>query len=139
MIFSVSLFLLSSTLLAGFFVFRLWEEKRGHRLWATKREHVDHVVSDMYHRAVTGNVPYRYRTAFIVFLQKSIHEGVLLLVAGLRSIERPLTRLSYRMRMSVPQPKGKEVSSFLRTIVPRKKKQANSALAGDGNSSEKSV
>ncbi|TAJ14803.1 hypothetical protein EPO56_01790 [Patescibacteria group bacterium] len=139
MIFSVSLFLLSSTLLTGFIVFRLWEEKRGHRLWALKREHADHVVTDMYHRAITGNVPYRYRTAFIVFLQKGIHEVVLLLVAGLRSIERPLTRLSYRMRMAVPQPKGKEVSSFLRTIVPRKKKQVEPVLTRDSNSSEKSV
>lgn len=135
MTFATTLFFASFLLLVGFLIFRSWEEKRGIRLWADARTKLDEKVHRMYHRAVTGTIPYRYRTAFFVFLQKMIHEAVLVIVATLRAIERPLTRLSYRMRMATPKANGKEVSSFLRTIVPLKKRESE----GDGTESEKSV
>lgn len=135
MTFATILFLVSLVLLVGFLVFRSWEEKRGVRLFATVRARLDERVLRTYHHAVTGTIPYRYRTAFFVFLQKMIHEAVLVIVGALRAIERPLTRLSYRMRMSTPKANGKEVSSFLRTIVPLKKRESGT----DGTDSEKSV
>lgn len=135
MTFATILFLVSLFLLVGFLVFRSWEEKRGVRVWAGTRAKLDEQVRHWYHNAVTGTIPYRYRTAFFVFLQKMIHEAVLVIVRALRAIERPLTRLSYRMRMSTPKANGKEVSSFLRTIVPLKKRDGGA----DGTDSEKSV
>ncbi len=75
----------------------------------------------MYRAAVMGNIPEEYRLAVMRFLHTLAHDTVVFLVEGLRALERPLTRLSYRMRQTAPTPNGKEPSAFLKTITPEKK------------------
>ncbi|MDO8523974.1 MAG: hypothetical protein Q7R74_01960 [bacterium] len=113
-------FLIALALLVAFVVFRFWEEKRGVRLFAEKRAAADTVVAEMYRAAVMGNIPAEYRIAVIRFLHTLAHDTVVFLVEGLRAVERPLTRLSYRMRQSAPASNGKEPSAFLKTITPEK-------------------
>lgn len=116
----IAVFFSASLLFAMFIAFRMWEEKRGVRLFASSRTMLDHWVIDIYHGAVTGSIPRHYRMHLLVFLRTTLHRAVLLTVATLRAIERPLTRLSFRMRMASPGTAKKEVSSFLKTIVPRR-------------------
>lgn len=118
--FAVYTFVVALILLGAFVIFRMWEEKRGIRMWSRAREGVDMQVVEVYRSAVTGSIPQKYRIQFFAFLQHTVHEFVLLLVATLRAVERPLTRISYRMRMSASNTKKKEVSPFLKTIAPEK-------------------
>lgn len=118
--FVVYTFIVAFVLLGVFVVFRVWEEKRGVRLWASLRKDADEQVVEAYRSAITGSIPQHYRIRFFAFLQHTVHECVLLLVATLRAVERPLTRISYRMRMSASNTNKKEVSPFLQTIVPEK-------------------
>jgi hypothetical protein len=113
-------FFISLGLLLAFFAFRIWEEKRGVRHFSRMRLSADETVRDMYQGAITGSIPRRYRVAFIAFLRRIAHESVIFLVESLRSVERPLTRLAYRMRMAAPNAKKKPVSPFLKTIAPEK-------------------
>ena len=116
-------FFISLALLAAFVVFRFWEEKRAQRVWVDTRSAADVVVSDMYHAAVTGDIPQKYQAAVVHFLYALAHDTVVFLVEGLRAVERPLSRLSYRLRRSVPAGSGKEPSAFLKTITPEKKSE----------------
>ncbi|MES2014239.1 MAG: hypothetical protein V4437_00290 [Patescibacteria group bacterium] len=122
-------------LLAFFLAFRTWEEKKGVRLFAHARSAVDAEVTRLYEVAVTGSIPRQYRARFFAALQAGIHRVVITLVAGLRAAERPLTRLSFRMRMASSKANKKEVSSFLKTIAPDKPIVG----ADDGASEKKSV
>jgi len=131
----IILFLVAFTLLAMFIAFRVFEEKRQVRLWGKARRALDEKVTEAYEAAVTGSIPRHYRIRFLAFLQQAFHELVLFLVAMLRAIERPLTRLSYRMRMAASNTKKKEVSPFLKTIAPEKPE----APSADGTTDEKSV
>lgn len=108
-------------LLIAFIVFRFWEEKRAVRFLAPTRSGADEVVLDMYQAAVRGNVPEKYRIMVLKFLHLLAHETVAGAVEALRAAERPLTRLSYRLRRSVPAANGKEPSPFLKTLAPDKK------------------
>lgn len=108
-------------LLVAFIAFRFWEEKRQMRLFAHARATADTVVSGMYQAAVMGSIPEEYRIALARFLHSLAHETIVFLVEGLRAVERPLTRLSLRMRQNVPSTKGREPSAFLKNIVPEKK------------------
>jgi len=114
-------FLLSLSLLTAFVLLRFWEEKRGVKAFAPFRKSADEVVSEMYKGAITGNISTKYRAELIHFLHTLTHDTVVFLVEGLRALERPLTRLSYRMRQSAPPPTTREPSEFLKTITPDKK------------------
>jgi hypothetical protein len=114
--------LVASILLLGAFVaFRLWEEKRGRKFFAGVRADGDEIVTDLYRAAVMGNIPHRYREMFLTFLHNATHTAVVLAVASLRAIERPLSRFSYRLRQRGPGVVRKEPSAFLKTITPDKK------------------
>lgn len=118
--------LVTSILLLGAFVmFRMWEEKRGKKFFASVRAEGDEIVSDLYRAAVMGNIPHRYRHMLIAFLHNLTHAGVVLAVAVLRAIERPLSRFSYRLRQRAPSITKKEPSAFLKTITPEKKEVTN--------------
>jgi len=121
-------FLLALILLIAFVAFRFWEERKGARLWAHSRSVADEMVDKIYTAAVVGSVPAEYRTVAIHFLHTLAHDVIVFLVESLRSIERPLTRLSYRMRQSVPAPSGKEPSAFLKTITPEKKSESENTI-----------
>ena len=113
-------FFISLVLLVAFIAFRFLEEKRGRRVWTVTRASDDTVVSDMSHAAVTGDIPRKYQDATVHFLYTLAHDMIVFLIEGLRAIERPLARLSYRLRRSVPSGNGKEPSAFLKTITPER-------------------
>ena len=135
--FAVYTFIVAFVLLGVFIVFRMWEQKRGIRIWAGMREDVDEQVVEAYRSAITGSIPQKYRIRFLAFLRNAIHGLVLLLVATLRAVERPLTRISYRMRMSASNTKKKEVSPFLKTIAPKKDVEQNTEEGGAKNSNSR--
>ena len=110
--------LVTISLLWGFIAFRLWEEKRGFKILARARESADVAVTKAYHSAVMGNIPSNWRVVLLAFMHQVSHALVVLAVETLRAIERPLSRLSYRMRRGVPLANGKEPSEFLKTITP---------------------
>jgi hypothetical protein len=116
----------SIVLLAGFVAFRMWEEKRGAKFFAAQRAEGDEIVSDLYRAVVMGNIPQKYREMFLAFLHNLTHAVVVLAVATLRAIERPLSRFSYRLRQRAPNTAAKEPSAFLKTLTPEKKEMPNS-------------
>lgn len=126
------LILLSVALLLGalFLAVRMVEVRRDIRFFDEQRTALDAHANELYAAVVMGGIPVRWRqyTAFLV--HQITHEIVHLAVLSLRAIERPLARLSYRMRVSQPKTGG-EVSSFLKTITPDK--------SGSGEFQEKSV
>ncbi len=126
-------FFSSFVLLGAFFGFRWWEEKRGVRLFQDSRAVVDTRVAHVYEAIVRGEIPSSWRQSFAAWLHVLTHRVVVLLVEALRTIERPLTRLSYRMRMQKPSSNGKEVSPYLKSIVPEKK------AGSDGTTPERGV
>ena len=119
-------FLIALVLLVAFVFFRFWEQKRGVKVWADARNTADEVVSDMYTSAVLGSFPHKYRIAFLNFLHTLLHDSVVFAVESLRALERPLTRLSYRLRQSAPSANGKEPSAFLKNLVSEKKPEESS-------------
>ncbi len=134
---AITTFLVAFILLAMFIAFRAWEEKRHVRVWGKARAAMDEKVTEFYQTAVTGSIPRHYRLRFLAFLHNATHEFVLLLVAALRAVERPLTRISYRMRMAASNPNKKEVSSFLKTIAPEK--DSNKSMGGKGAKTDDSI
>ncbi|MBY0538828.1 hypothetical protein K2P56_00140 [Patescibacteria group bacterium] len=116
----------SIVLLAGFVAFRVWEEKRGRKFFASERAEADAIVSDLYRALVMGNIPQKYREMFLAFVHNATHMIVVLAVSTLRAIERPLSRFSYRLRQRAPGVIGKEPSAFLKTLTPEKKEISNS-------------
>lgn len=121
----------SIVLLAGFVAFRLWEQKRGRKVFAEARAEGDEIVSDLYRAAVMGNIPQRYREMFLSFMHNLTHAVVVLAVATLRAIERPLSRFSYRLRQRAPGVTSKEPSAFLKTLTPEKKINPNGEMKKD--------
>ncbi|MBV9349773.1 MAG: hypothetical protein JO026_03405 [Patescibacteria group bacterium] len=117
-------FFVSFFLLVAFILFRFWEAGRPRRILSRTRDVADIALLKAYRSAVTGGMPAEYRTEFLHFLHRLAHDTVVFLVEGLRSIEKLLLRLSYRMRHSAPQRKGKEPSEFLKTIGPGKKSES---------------
>ncbi len=118
-------FFVSLALLIAFVAFRFSEERRGVKVWADTRAKADAVVSEMYRAAVVGNIPAEYREAFVRFLRTLAHDALVFLIEGLRAVERPLTRLSYRMRRVSPPTSAAEPSAFLKTIIQGKKNGAD--------------
>jgi len=108
-------------LLGAFFGFRAWEMKRGTRLFDTFRAKIDVYASRAYATMVTGQIPPAWRITIVVVLHNVVHRAVVFSVETLRNIERPLTRLSHRLRTRAPSANGHEVSPFLKNIVPNKK------------------
>lgn len=107
-------------LLGVFIVLRLLEEKRGTRfIMPSVRASLDVYATRWYDLAVTGSIPAEYRARVLMFFRQTLHSVVVLIVAGLRAVERPLTRLSYKMRMAASHTGTKEVSSFLKTMGHR--------------------
>lgn len=122
---------LSIVLLAGYVLFRMWEQRRGVKLLASERAEGDEIVTDLYRAAVMGNIPQKYREMFLSFLHNLTHTIVVLTVATLRAIERPLSRFSYRLRQRAPGVGKKEPSAFLKTLTPEKKEPVNSGMKED--------
>ncbi len=126
-------FFLALILLAAFLGFLAWEEKRRVRLFREARERLDRRITALYERAVMGGIPERYRTMAIQGFRSGLHAIVVFVAGSLRSAERSLTRISYRMRISAAASADrKKVSPFLKTIMP--KKNSESETPGDTTS-----
>lgn len=119
-------------LIGAFVLFRVHEEKRGARYFDAYRTHADELAAHIYRLLVMGQIPREWRTTLMSVTTRGLHRLVVLTVELLRAIERPLTRLSHRMRTAVPAKSKENVSEFLKTLTPRKSK-------GNGEASENSV
>lgn len=126
---SLTLFILGTVGTIAFIGTRLIEERRGARFFDAARLKLDKGAAKMYRVMVFGEIPRGYRKTLFSFINTFLHKAVRALVLGLRALERPLVRLSHRMRVSAREPKG-EPSAFLKTIRPSE---------GDGKKPEDSV
>lgn len=107
--------------LVGFWFFRLWEARRGVRLWEERRRALDTLVSEVYQVVIAGDALAGYRARIFSFMHSLSHRALTALVILLRTIERPLARVSYRMRMAPPKTPTREPSEFLKTLTTEKK------------------
>ena len=112
-------------LLAGFIALHVWELKRGKRMFDAYRTKLDGQISRLYQTLITGDVPASWRIATLRFLHNLAHRVVVVSVEVLRAVERPLSRLSHRMRVRPPVASGGEVSQYLKNIVPEKQGSQN--------------
>ena len=108
-------------LVALYLGFRVFEHSRGTMLFKKKRGELDTQIEHLYHALVMGSIPIEWRFQFISLLHTLSRRSVQIAVEILRAIERPLARLSYRMRTYAPKANGKEVSAYLKTIIIDKK------------------
>ena len=113
-------FVLGLAGLVGFWFVREREEQRGTRLAESHRATLDRVVAEAYHTLVAGDALHTHRLRFFALVHNVSHRVVIALVAALRAVERPLARVSHRMRMEPPK-SPREPSEFLKTITPDKK------------------
>lgn len=113
-------FFSSLSLLMAFLGFRVWEGRRGARMLDALRSRLDERVSEAYRAAVMGGIPTSWRHSVIAFAHSLTHRTVLFLVDLVHRVEKPLAKLSVRMRIQKLSPNGKEVSSFLKSITPEK-------------------
>ncbi len=120
-------------MLGAFIGFVSWERRRGLKVYAEFRERADRRISKLYRMFVLGQVPIEWRHAFLTVMHLSVHRIVVLLVETLRAIERPLTRLSHYLRTRSPSANGKEVSSFLKSIVPGKRPSRDDGSRTEGD------
>ncbi len=107
-----------------FFALRSVEERRGYRYFADQRKQLDAFVEEVWAAAVLGGVPISWRQQVRIAVHEIGHGIVQHAVYALRMIERPLSRLSYKMRVTAPKSGGsREVSGFLKTLSPREEQQ----------------
>jgi hypothetical protein len=121
MFFSIIPFVVGAGGLTGFWCFRLWEAKRGVRVWDTRRRALDAAVGNAYHALVAGDALAAHRLRIFALVHAITHRSLAWFVDILRAVERPLARVSYRMRMAPPKAPAREPSEFLKTITPEKK------------------
>ncbi len=104
----------------SFIVFRMWEVRSGVRIYNARRQRLDQWAERVYETMVLGGVPLSWRRYAVAVVHEISHEAVRLMVAIIRAVEKPLVRLSYRLRVSAPKTGAQPVSEFLRTIAPDK-------------------
>jgi hypothetical protein len=68
-----------------------------------------------------GGIPVSWRTYTRAIVHELTHFLVRVAVEVVRAIERPLAKLSYKMRVSAPKSGMAPVSEFLKTLTPEKK------------------
>jgi hypothetical protein len=115
--------------LAGFWFLRTWEVRRGLRLWEGRREELDKTVADAYRGYIAGDALHVHRARFFAFIHTLTHQAVVALVALLRAVERPLARLSYRMRIAPPPAPNRQPSEFLKTLASEKSEATDAPSA----------
>lgn len=115
------LLLIALSAMLGFLSLRRVEVARGVRYFDTGRTLLDSRAEELWVKLVTGGVPLSWRHFASVVLHDLGHLGVHTAVEVVRAMERPLAKLSYKMRVSAPKSGNAPVSDFLRTITPEKK------------------
>jgi hypothetical protein len=99
---------------------RRFEAAKGTRFFDAQRAVLDTRAEEVWHALVTGGAPLAWRTYAQVTAHTVGHEVVRIAVEVVRAVERPLARLSYKMRVSAPKVGAAPVSDFLKTITPDK-------------------
>lgn len=115
------LLVIALTAILGFLSLRRYEVAHGVRFLETQRSMLDMRAVTLWRMLVLGGIPLSWRT----YVRSIVHDltrlGVHSAVELVRAVERPLAKLSYKMRVSAPKSGSAPVSSFLRTITPDKK------------------
>lgn len=97
------------------------EEARGVRYFDTARRSLDARAEVVWEALVLGGIPVSWRSYVRAALHDLTHLLVRIAVEVVRAIERPLARLSYKMRISAPKSGVAPVSEFLKILTPEKK------------------
>jgi len=96
---------------------RVFEVRRGARFSEQVRVQSDRLSTRLYRLAVFGELPSSYRSWFLKEFRTFTHRVVVFLVATLRAIERPLSRLNHRLRAPyVKKTPPADTSPFLKTM-----------------------
>ncbi|MEK7613513.1 MAG: hypothetical protein AAB439_01390 [Patescibacteria group bacterium] len=108
----------------GFYLaVRFFEVRRGRRFFEVQRKKLDEFSVRLYRLCVFGELPTSYRLWFFKSLRHATHQGVVMLVALLRALERPLSRLNHRLRTPrVKTVEPRDPSPFLKTMADAQKK-----------------
>lgn len=117
----LALLLIALSAMLAFVSMRRMEVARGVRFFEDKRAVLDAQAEVLWSRLVRGGVPLSWRRYVGVVLHDVTHLSIHGAVELVRAVERPLAKLSYKMRVSAPKSGGAPVSDFLRTITPEKK------------------
>lgn len=116
---------------AGLFVygaFRFFEVRRTRRLLEPLRARFDVFSARLYRLFVFGEIPTTYRAWLLKALRAFTHRMVVVLVALLRAIERPLSRLNHRLRTPrVDNTVARDPSPFLKQIQSVGKEHSQSS------------
>lgn len=114
----LSLFIAGIAGLSGFVALSMWEMRRGVRLFRALREKGDRLAAGAYRTLVFGEIPSVYRESLVAHARKGLHTLVNMLIALLRGVERPLARMSSRMRHRYERAEGvnRTPSPFLKDI-----------------------
>lgn len=107
--------------MAGIFAVRRVELVRGTRFFEPVRASFDTWATDVWSALVMGGIPVSWRSYVRAVAHDLTHLLVRVAVEVVRAIERPLAKLSYKMRVSAPKSGVAPVSEFLKTLTPDKK------------------
>ncbi|MCL9971824.1 MAG: hypothetical protein NBV63_00210 [Candidatus Pacebacteria bacterium] len=105
----------------AFMSVRRLEAARGIRFFEPQRRAFDVYAESVWAALVLGGIPVSWRTYVRAVIHDITHMLVRLMVEVIRAVERPLARLSYKMRVSAPKGTGAPVSEFLKILSPEKK------------------
>lgn len=121
MIAPLTLILVALVAMLGLISVRRLELARGMRFFDTQRSVLDARAAELWEALVLGGLPVSWRA----YVRAVFHDlGQVLVhtaVEVVRAVERPLAKLSYKMRVTAPKSGTKPVSDFLKTITPEKK------------------
>ena len=88
------------------------ESRAGARRLEAQRARLDALALSLYRAVVHGEVPHRYRAHLAMSARTALHRAVVMLVALLRAIERPLSRMAHRIPTA--HPVSRQPSPFLK-------------------------
>lgn len=115
------LIVVALTAILGVLWFRRIEETRGQRFFDEVRTTFDVWAADVWRVLVMGGIPMAWRSYVRAVVHDVTHLLVRVAVEVVRAIERPLAKLSYKMRVSAPKSGAAPVSEFLKILTPEKK------------------
>ncbi len=97
------------------------ETARGARYFDATRTVLDRRALEFWEALVMGGIPVSWRSYARAIMHDTAHLLVRLAVETVRALERPLVKLSYKMRVTAPKSGAAPVSEFLKTLSPEKK------------------
>ncbi|MBU6310590.1 hypothetical protein KGO06_01500 [Patescibacteria group bacterium] len=126
MLLPLSVMLVAASLMLAFAYVRRLELARGARFFESERARLDARVTAFVPRLVLGGVPLSWRAYLGAIAHDVTHLSIHGAVEAIRAIERPLAKLSYKLRISAPRTGAAPVSEFLKTITPERAREGRS-------------